>query len=188
MLGAYAQVHEYRNVTKTLEERTQGEVCLGSTGTLQGTYTFSLLHSGNKITRGQFAEVTAPTIIMKRVAAMALAKKQNEGLIFEKRTGATVNNILPDDKVNEAFNKIDRNIAGVDWEAEIQEVVERMPQLNNSQYASLVGDEDDDKNRDDQENDNESTGAENDGKITGVQHNAKITGVDSDNENTGVKS
>ena len=55
---------------------------------------------------------------MKRVAAMALAEKQNEGLIFENRTGATVNNILPVDKTNEAFDKIDGNITGVEWEAE----------------------------------------------------------------------
>ena len=38
--GAYAQVHEYRNVTNTLEERTQGAIFLGPTGNLQGTYNF----------------------------------------------------------------------------------------------------------------------------------------------------
>ena len=54
---------------------------------------------------------------MKRVAAMDLSEKQNEGLIFENRTGATLNDILPDDKANEAFDKIDGNITGVEWEA-----------------------------------------------------------------------
>ena len=38
--GAYAQVHEDRNVTNMLEERTQGEICLGPTVNLQGTYNF----------------------------------------------------------------------------------------------------------------------------------------------------
>ena len=38
--GAYAKVHDYRNVTNTLEERTQGAICLGPTGNLQGTYNF----------------------------------------------------------------------------------------------------------------------------------------------------
>ena len=57
---------------------------------------------------------------MKRVAAMDLAKKQNEGLIFENRTRATVNNILLDDEVNEAFDKIDGNITGVEWEEEAE--------------------------------------------------------------------
>ena len=51
---------------------------------------------------------------MKRVAAMALAEKQNEGLTFENRTVATLNDILPDDEENEAFDKIDGNITGVE--------------------------------------------------------------------------
>ena len=38
--GAYAQVHEDRNVTNTLEDKTQGEIYLASTGNLQGTYNF----------------------------------------------------------------------------------------------------------------------------------------------------
>ena len=88
--GAYAQVHKDRNVTNTLEERTQGAICLGLTGNLQGTYNLLLLRSDKKITRGKFTEVPIPTIFMKRVATMALAEKQNECLIFENHTGATV--------------------------------------------------------------------------------------------------
>ena len=51
---------------------------------------------------------------MKRVAAMSLAEKQNKGLIFDNHIGVEVKNILPDDDANEAFNKIDGNIAGVE--------------------------------------------------------------------------
>ena len=40
--GAYAQVY------KTLEKRTQGAICLGPTGNLQGTYNFFSLRSGEK--------------------------------------------------------------------------------------------------------------------------------------------
>ena len=76
---------------------------------------------------------------MKQLAEISLSKKQNEGLIFENWTGATVNDILPDDEAHEAFNKIDGNIAGVDWEAEIQEPAAHMPQLNNNQYVALTG-------------------------------------------------
>ena len=120
--GDYAQVHENRNVTNALEEGTQGAICLGPTGNLHGTYNFFSLQSEKK-TRGQFTEVPTPTIVMKRVATMALSKKQNEGLIFENHTGATVNDLLPYDKVNESFHKIDGNITGVEWdpETEIQE-------------------------------------------------------------------
>ena len=115
---------------------------------------------------------------MKHVAAMALAKKQNEGLIFENRIGATVNDILPDDKATEAFAEINGNITGVEWEAkaEIQEPATHILQINNNQYAELTGKEDNVVNG------NKSTGVDNDGEIAGVRHNEEITGVDSENE------
>ena len=47
--GAYAQVHKDRNVTNALEERTQGSICLGPTGNLQGTYNFFSPRSGKKL-------------------------------------------------------------------------------------------------------------------------------------------
>ena len=50
---------------------------------------------------------------MKLVAIMAISKKKR-GNIFENHS-VMVNNILPDDDANEAFNNIDRNIAVVDW-------------------------------------------------------------------------
>ena len=145
--GAHAQVYKDRNVTNTLEERTHGTICLGPTGNLQGMYNF-FCYTLKKITRVQFTEVPTPTIIMKRVAAMSLAEKQNKGLVFENRTGVTVNDILPDDEPNEEFDKLDRNNIGVDWEAEmeIQDPAAYMPQLNNNQYAALTGEEEDEGN------------------------------------------
>ena len=149
-----------------------------ASGNLQVTYNLFSLGSGKKTTRGQFTEVTTPTIVMKEVAAMALAEKQNKGPIFENCTGAMVNDILPDDEANEAFNEIDGNIVGMDWEAKIQYLEAYMPHLNNNKYVALAGEEDD------EENDTKSTGAQNDDKITGVSHDDKITGVDSDNKRT----
>ena len=73
--GDYVQVQEDRNVTNTLEERTQGEICLGPIGNLQVTYNLFSLRSGKKITCGKFKEVPTPMIVMKRVAAMAIAQK-----------------------------------------------------------------------------------------------------------------
>ena len=80
---------------------------------------------------------------MKRVAEMALAKKQDKVLIFVNCTDTTVNDLLPDDKANEAFEKLDRNITGEDWEAEteIQDPETHIPQINNNQYAALSGKE-----------------------------------------------
>ena len=51
---AYAQVHEDRNVTNMLEDRTQGEILLGPTGNMQDTYNLFSLRSGKQITRRQF--------------------------------------------------------------------------------------------------------------------------------------
>ena len=64
--GAYAQVHKDRNVTNTLEERTQGAICLGPIDNLQGTYNFFSLQSEKNITRGQSrnaCEHTMPTCL-----------------------------------------------------------------------------------------------------------------------------
>ena len=91
---------------------------------------------------------------MKPVAAMVLTKKQNEGLIFENHTGATVNDILPDDEANKAFDELSGNITGVDWEAEtkIKEPAAHMHQLKNNQYAALS------VKKEDEGNNNESIG------------------------------
>ena len=96
LFGPYVQVHEDRNGPNTLEERTQGAICIGPTGNLQGNYNFFLLSSSKKITLGQLTEMPTPVIV--------IAEKQNEGLIFENRTSTTVNDILPDYEANEAFN------------------------------------------------------------------------------------
>ena len=72
-----------RYMTNTLEEITQGVIFLGPTGNLQGTCNLFLLRSGKKITREKFIGVPTPTIVMKRVAEMALVEKQNEGQILK---------------------------------------------------------------------------------------------------------
>ena len=42
--------------------------------------------------------------------------------------------------MNEAFDEIDGNITGVDWEVEteIKEPATHTPQINNNQYAALA--------------------------------------------------
>ena len=41
--GAYVQVHEDKNVTNMIEDITQGAICLGPTGNVQGTYNLFLI-------------------------------------------------------------------------------------------------------------------------------------------------
>ena len=91
---------------------------------------------------------------------------------------------MKDEEVNKAFNEIDRNITGVEWEVEteIQDPATHIPQINNNQYAALANEEENECNN------NESTGMENDSEITGVQHDDKISGVDSDSESAESES
>ena len=76
------------------------------------------------------------------------------------------------------FNELDRNITGVEWEAEkeIQEPAKNILQINNNQYAALACEEDNEGN------DNKITGVDNNREITGVRQDDEITGVDSNNE------
>ena len=69
---------------------------------------------------------------------MSLAEKQTEGLIFDNCVGLAVDNILLDDDTNEAFRKINGNIAGVEWEADPPEAKLHMPKIFNNQYAPLT--------------------------------------------------
>ena len=78
-----------------------------------------------------------PTIIIKRVAAMAVAEKQTEEIIFDNTFGLTVNDILTYGDANEAFRKIDINVVGVEWEAkpletELQEAAVNVPHIHNN--------------------------------------------------------
>ena len=72
IFDAYAQVNEYRNITNTMKERTQGAIYIGPTENVQVAYNFLLLRTRKKITRGKFTKVLKPTTVMKRLAAVAL--------------------------------------------------------------------------------------------------------------------
>ena len=60
----------------------------------------------------------------------------------------------------------------------MQDTVVHIPQLTNTRYEALEGEEDNG------ENETKSTGLENNRKSTGVRHDNEITGVDSNNEST----
>jgi hypothetical protein len=85
--GAYAEVHEDRNITNTMEERTQSAICLGPTANFQGSYKFLSLRTGKRITRKQFKELPMPDYIIKRVEAMSEREKQDKTITFSNRSG-----------------------------------------------------------------------------------------------------
>ena len=98
--GAYAQVHEDRNITNTFMEWTRKAICLGPTGNVQVTYNFISLRTGKNIIHGQLTDVPTPTIVMKRVVDMALEEKPSEGIISENCAGIAVDNKLTDADVS----------------------------------------------------------------------------------------
>ena len=98
-------------------------------------------------------------------------------MIFENCTGIAVDDISPDDDVNEAFRKMDGNIAELEWGTEpleakptetepIEAIIHNnqyMPLPYNNQYVPLA------ENYEDNEDNNESTGVEE--KNTGGDNN-----------------
>jgi hypothetical protein len=91
--GAYAEVHEDRNITNTLEERTQPEICLGPTANFQGSYKFLYIRTVKRITRKQFKDLPMPDSIIKRVEAMADREKQDKTITFSDRSGNAITDV-----------------------------------------------------------------------------------------------
>ena len=55
----------------TIQEQFGGVICLGPTGTFQGTYNFLFLKTGDRITRQQLNELPVPDSVVKRVKELA---------------------------------------------------------------------------------------------------------------------
>jgi hypothetical protein len=91
--GAYAEVHEDRNITNTMSERTRPAICIGPTANFQGSYKFLSLRTGKRITRKQFKELPMPDSIIKRVEAMAEREQQDKTITFSDRSGYEITNI-----------------------------------------------------------------------------------------------
>jgi hypothetical protein len=91
--GAYAEVHEDRNITNTMSERTQPAICLGPTANLQGSYKFLSLRTGKRIACKQFKELPMPDSIIKRVEAMTEREQQDKTITFSDRSGNEITNL-----------------------------------------------------------------------------------------------
>jgi hypothetical protein len=114
--GAYAEVHEDRNIMNTMDERTQPAICLGPTANFQGSYIFLSLRMGKRITRKQFKELPMPASIIKRVEAMAIKEKQDKTITFHDRSGAPITDLYdsPDDETAEAAAGVDNDNGNAD--------------------------------------------------------------------------
>ena len=82
-LGHYYQVHEEESLNKSQTPRTRGEICLGSSGNLQGGYKFIALNSGKKIVRRNWDFVPIPEMVIAHVNT--LGSDQPKLITFKDR-------------------------------------------------------------------------------------------------------
>ena len=64
--GAYAQVHVENTPTNSMSPRTEGCICLGPVGNLQGSVYFMKLSTGHVVIRRQFTELPLTQDVVKR--------------------------------------------------------------------------------------------------------------------------
>jgi hypothetical protein len=88
--GVYAEVHEDRNITNTMNERKKPAICLSPTANFQGSYKLLSLRTGNRITRKQFKELPMPDSIVKRVEAMAEREQQDKTITLSDHSGNAI--------------------------------------------------------------------------------------------------
>jgi hypothetical protein len=94
-LGQYCQVHEDDAPRNSQLPRTQGAICLGPSGNIQGGFRFLNLTSGQKITRRSWDIIPIPQTVIDRVNL--LGKDQPEQFIFTDRKGRLIGDIEPVD-------------------------------------------------------------------------------------------
>ena len=82
--GAYVEDHNNRNFNNQIIDKTQGSICLGPKGNLQGTYALLFLCTRRNMTLSQFTELPTPPRITQQFISMAMYEKQKK--VWSSRT------------------------------------------------------------------------------------------------------
>jgi hypothetical protein len=90
-LGQYCQVHEEDTPRNSQLPRTQGAICLGPSGNIQGGFKFMSLTTGKRIARRTWDIIPMPQTVIDRVNK--LGKDQPEQFIFTDRKGRLIGDI-----------------------------------------------------------------------------------------------
>ena len=98
-LGGYYQVHEDDAPRNSQAARTQGGICLGPSGNLQGGYRFLNLTTGKRISRRTWDIIPMPQTVIDRVNL--LGKDQPELFVFTDRKGRPIGDIDITDQAQE---------------------------------------------------------------------------------------
>jgi hypothetical protein len=92
-LGQYCQVHEDDTPRNSQLPRTQGAICLGPSGNLQGDFKFINLNTAKKISRQSWDIIPMPQTVIDQVNI--LSKDQPEQFIFTVRKGRLIGDVEP---------------------------------------------------------------------------------------------
>jgi hypothetical protein len=113
-IGQYCQVHEEFTPRNSQLPRTQGAICLGPSGNLQGGFKFMSLTSGKVISRRTWDNIPMPDSVIKRVND--LGKDQPTQFIFTDRKGRHIGDVehINRDDTHDLNDEDSVEITGVD--------------------------------------------------------------------------
>jgi hypothetical protein len=128
-LGQYCQVHEDDTPRNSQLPRTQGAICLGPSGNIQGSFKFMSLTSAKKIVQRIWDKIPMPQTVIDRVNH--LGKDQPEQFIFTDRKGQPIGNVKDLPGADNLDTDADNELAGVDREIETPQNLEPIPETMN---------------------------------------------------------
>jgi hypothetical protein len=143
------KVQEDSDITNTLDSRTKWAIYMGPTGNLQGSYKFTLLPTGKKITRRKFTEMPVTNSVIKKVEEMAEKDGAVKGISFKNRKGVEYKFdneeeykmlVEPDEPL--PYSDIPAEAPGIlmalEEEEGVDDVVQDKPELSDKQHAILA--------------------------------------------------
>ena len=136
-LGQYCQVHEDDTPRNSQLPRTQGAICLGPSGNIQGGFKFMSLTSAKKIVRRSWDKIPMPQTVIDRVNH--LGKDQPEHFAFTDRKGQPIGDV---EALHVAEDTdVDDELTGVDGEIETPQYPEQIPEHMNQDDDLILNDE-----------------------------------------------
>jgi hypothetical protein len=90
-IGQYCQVHEEDNLLNSQLARTKGEIYLGPSGNMQGSFKLVALNTGKKIVRRSWDAIPMPGVVIARVNA--LGSDQPSQMTFTDKHGRLIGDI-----------------------------------------------------------------------------------------------
>jgi hypothetical protein len=128
-LGQYCQVHEEDTPRNSQLPQTQGAICLGPSGNIQGGFKFMSMTSSKKIVQRSWDKIPMPQTVIDQVNH--LGKDQPEQFIFTDRKGQPIGDVEDLPGADDLDTDADNELAGVDGKIETPQYLEPIPETMN---------------------------------------------------------